>query len=104
MPRRRASCQSRLSCSLTRSCLRDPLANVNTKVQRVDVTTPIGEIIIRERHARGLSRAELASMAGMSASGLQRIENGTTPSVRLLIRIASALTVRPSWLLEEAGL
>jgi transcriptional regulator with XRE-family HTH domain len=54
------------------------------------------------RTGMGLSQEELAFRAGMKRSYLSDLERGTrNPSVRALGRLADALGVVPSKLLEE---
>ena len=51
------------------------------------------------RKAKGLSRAELADMVGMSQPHVSRLESGASVSVDIVNRLAVALDVEPSWLL-----
>lgn len=55
-------------------------------------TDHVGQIIQREREARNLSRAQLAERAGISARGLQYVEQGQhAPTLALLEKIATGL-------------
>lgn len=56
----------------------------------------------RIRRELGLSQEEVAFRAGLKRSYLSDLERGTrNPTVRALGRIADALEVRPSQLLED---
>jgi transcriptional regulator with XRE-family HTH domain len=61
----------------------------------------LGQIIRDSRRGR-LSLEQLARLAGISAGQLSHIENGTgNPTVEMLVRIADALGLRLSDLLEQ---
>jgi transcriptional regulator with XRE-family HTH domain len=54
------------------------------------------------RHARGLSAEHLAARAGVSKGALVALENATAnPNLATLVRIADALTVSVSTLVEQ---
>jgi transcriptional regulator with XRE-family HTH domain len=59
--------------------------------------------VIKEiRKSRSFSQAALARMAGISQSVLSDIENGKiSPTVRVFTKIAKALNVPPSHLLDR---
>lgn len=64
----------------------------------------VGARIKSLREAAGLSQNELARRAGVSQSGLSYIESGEkSPSVDTLLRIADALGVTVSELLNAQG-
>jgi transcriptional regulator with XRE-family HTH domain len=57
------------------------------------------------RKRRGLTQEALAERAAQDLSYLQRIERGSTNlSVRVLLALAMALDVPPSWLVRKARL
>ena len=52
----------------------------------------IAEQVARQRHARGLSQAELAELCGTTQSAIARLESGgRPPRIDTLLRIANAL-------------
>jgi transcriptional regulator with XRE-family HTH domain len=68
----------------------------------MDLVHLLGRNVRRIRAERGLSQEEVAHEAGMKRSYLSDLERGTrNPSVRALGRIAIALNVHPSKLIEE---
>lgn len=58
----------------------------------------IGERILKRRKAKGISRGELAKLAGLAYSTLADIENGNQNSTTKLHKVAAALGVRIEWL------
>lgn len=67
----------------------------------MDVVAQLGKNVRRLRTDAGLSQEELAFRAHMKRGYLSDLERGTrNPSVRALGRIAEALAVPPSRLLE----
>lgn len=59
-------------------------------------------LVWKARSDRNLTLKELEQMTGISKSTLQRIENeGTSPTLEKLSKIAKALNVRISELYEE---
>lgn len=67
----------------------------------MDVVALFGKNVRRFRDREGLSQEELAFRAGMKRSYLSNLERGTrNPTVRALGRLAVALGVAPSRLLE----
>lgn len=63
-----------------------------------------GERIRQAREARGLTMADLARAAGISAGAVSRIEHGErAPGSATLQRLAQALGVSPGVLLDEAA-
>ena len=66
--------------------------------------TPIQDFMRRLkvlRTARGMSQAEVAKAAGLSRGYLSRIEIGMqSPTLEVIERLAAALKVKPSALLE----
>ena len=69
--------------------------------------TPIREFASRLkalREARDMSQTELANMANVSRGYLSRVELGMqSPTLEVIERLAAALGVRPSELLEDQG-
>lgn len=63
----------------------------------------IGERIRATRERAGLSRAELATRAGIAYSTLAGIENGDQRGATRLPAIAAALSVNADWLLNGKG-
>lgn len=61
-----------------------------------------GSKIYKCRRRKGLSQAELASRAGIAQANLSNIENGKRDlTVSTLLRIAQALEIKPSSLIDE---
>ncbi|MBI2260706.1 MAG: helix-turn-helix transcriptional regulator [Caulobacterales bacterium] len=68
----------------------------------MDVVVLFGKNVRALRDREGLSQEELAFRAGMKRSYLSDLERGTrNPTVRALGRLAEALGVAPSRLLES---
>jgi transcriptional regulator with XRE-family HTH domain len=64
----------------------------------------LGVVARRVRETQGLTLAEVAATAGISAGMLSRLETGhVTPSLETLVALAAALGVRPALLLQEVG-
>ena len=63
----------------------------------------LGEKIRELRLAAGLSQAELGGAAGVSGSAMSQLEAGISksPKAETLLKMAKALRVEPSQLLEE---
>ncbi len=52
----------------------------------------IAEQVTQQRHARGLSQAELAELCGTTQSAIARLESGgRPPRIDTLLRVANAL-------------
>lgn len=69
----------------------------------MDLVVLLGRNVKAARRAKGMSQEALAFEAGMKRSYLSDLERGTrNPSVRALGRLAQALNVDPSQLLENA--
>lgn len=67
----------------------------------MEVVAQLGKNVRMYRTQAGLSQEELAFRAGMKRSYLSDLERGSrNPSVRALGRIAEALDIKPSRLLE----
>lgn len=70
----------------------------------MDLVVLLGRNVRRIRRLRGLSQEQLALEADMKRSYVSDLERGTrNPSVRAVGRLALALGVRPSALLEDGG-
>jgi transcriptional regulator with XRE-family HTH domain len=68
----------------------------------MEVAAQLGKNTRRFRLEAGFSQEELAFRAGMKRSYLSDLERGTrNPSVRALGRLADALCVTPSQLLDS---
>lgn len=64
----------------------------------------LGRVARRLREGQGLTLAEVAARAGISAAMLSRLETGrASPSLETIVSLAGALGVRPSHLLQEIG-
>ena len=59
----------------------------------------IGKRIANRRHTLGLTQAELAEHAGMSATYTGNIERGAKCSIETLMKLCQALDVTPDFLL-----
>jgi len=70
----------------------------------MDVVQLLGRNVRRYRKLKGMTQEQLALEAGMERSYVSDLERGErNPSVRALGRLAVALSVEPSRLLESAG-
>ncbi len=68
----------------------------------MDVVQLLGANVRHYRKLKGLSQERLALDAGMERSYVSDLERGTrNPSVRALGRLAEALQIQPSQLLER---
>jgi DNA-binding XRE family transcriptional regulator len=80
------------------------LADALTRIARGDGMTPrrLGEVVRRLRTERGLTQVELAMAASITQSYLAQLEGGEreNPSLDVLKRLANALGVPPTELLE----
>lgn len=64
----------------------------------------LGRVARRIREGQGLTLADVAASAGISAAMLSRLETGrASPSLETIVSLAGALGVRPSHLLQEIG-
>ena len=62
----------------------------------------LGKLISRHRIAKALSQEQLAELAGIHRTYISQIERGLkSPTLEVLIRIATALDLRTSRLLSE---
>src|SRR5690349_18507895 len=69
-----------------------------------DVGLQIGRVVQQLRDAQGLTLAEAAASADISAAMLSRIETGrVTPSLETLVSLSAALGVSPATLLQDLG-
>jgi len=72
--------------------------------RRMDVVQLLGANVRRYRKLAGMSQEELSLESGMKRSYVSDLERGTrNPSVRALGRLADALGVEPSELLQLKG-
>ena len=70
----------------------------------MDVVQLLGANVRRLRKARRMTQEQLALEVGMERSYVSDLERGTrNPSVRALGRLAEALGVEPSRLLEQSS-
>jgi len=78
--------------------------SVGTAVRHLASATELGRVARRIRDSQGLTLADVATRAGISAAMLSRLETGrTSPSLETIVSLAGALGVRPSHLLQEIG-
>ncbi len=64
----------------------------------------LGRVARRLRDSQGLTLADIATRASISAAMLSRLETGrASPSLETIVSLAGALGVRPSQLLQEIG-
>ena len=64
----------------------------------VPAPNTLGARLREARALRGLTQAQLASLAGTSQAVIQKIENGRSLRPRILEAVAAALDVPPEWL------
>ena len=70
----------------------------------MDVVQLLGENVRRHRKAKDMTQERLALDAGMERSYVSDLERGMrNPSVRALGRLAEALGVEPTALLEQSN-
>jgi transcriptional regulator with XRE-family HTH domain len=62
----------------------------------------LGATIKEEREKRGWERSKLSRMAGVTASGIERIERTGRTTIETFLFICEALDVRPSVLFFRA--
>src|SRR5215472_4622531 len=112
------SASPRRSCSLTYATIAlrvpqwrikmviDPLSNtIPSEMPARDrdpkVSVAFGRVVRRARHHHDLKQSDLAVMADIGRDTMGRIERGDRePSLGVLLRLAQALDMRPSRLLE----
>ncbi|MDG6079028.1 XRE family transcriptional regulator [Erythrobacter litoralis] len=76
-------------------------SNESQKPGKDALATSLAAAIVKRREAAGLGMAELAKLAGMARAYLWRVEHAETiPSVRNLARLAVALNLTLSDLLQ----
>src|SRR6185503_9987199 len=81
-----------------------PTAGTKTTPSAEDVGAQIGRVVRQLRDSQGLTLAEAAARASISAAMLSRIETGrVTPSLETLVSLSAALGVRPATLLQDLG-
>lgn len=67
------------------------------------IRTVVGNKLKSTRHKRDMTIQELAKLSGVSANMISRIERGlTTPSVEILVKLASAFGLSIGYFVEEA--
>ena len=89
------------------------ISSVDMERRRDDRDSPmsaaaggLGPRLRKRRKELGLTQTELAERVGTSQAVIQKIENGKSLRPRILEEIATALDVKPAWLMfgvEEAG-
>jgi transcriptional regulator with XRE-family HTH domain len=88
---------------------RDPAKSASRPSDRVAArklasATELGRVARRIRDSQGLTLADVATRASISAAMLSRLETGrASPSLETIVSLADALGVRPSQLLQEIG-
>ncbi|WP_312527761.1 helix-turn-helix transcriptional regulator [Paracoccus sp. (in: a-proteobacteria)] len=64
----------------------------------------IGQILRRLRRSKGITQAELGSLAGIRAHHISNIENGVTnPSAATLLALLAALDMDLQFVARDAG-
>jgi transcriptional regulator with XRE-family HTH domain len=77
-----------------------PAAQARARASSAD----LGRVARRIRDSQGLTLADVASRAGISAAMLSRLETGrTSPSLETIVSLAQALGVKASHLLQDIG-
>ena len=66
-----------------------------------DYNRQLGRRVSLERTGRGITREQLAKMAGLTPCRVKRIEEGLGCTVVKLVAVCDALGVRPSSLLHK---
>lgn len=81
------------------------MSRVSIKVDKDRDLMRIGGAVRAKRKAMEMSQEELADMAGIDRSHMGRIERGErNVSLLNMIRIAKAISCKPSEILNDAGL
>ncbi len=76
--------------------------NADTGPRQVAIAEAFGNIFDSVRRRRGLSLAALAKRAGISVDHLGVLASGAQdPKLGTYLRVAAAVGVEPTWLLEE---
>ncbi len=82
-----------------------PMARISAQQDTNGALQSLGRCIVARRNATQLSQEALAQLAGIDRSHMGRIERGERNVTLLnLLRIAKALKVSASTLLDEANL
>ena len=86
------------------------MMSVNDPIPRPKPVTEsestLGARLRKRRKEMGWTQTELADRVGTSQAVIQKIENGKSLRPRILEELATALDVKPAWLMfgvEEAG-
>lgn len=67
-----------------------------------ELNQSIAQALIKYRHMAQLSQEELADLAGIHRTYVSQIERGLKmPTLAILFKIASALKIKPSVLIQE---
>jgi len=79
-----------------------PLANKSAEqLSHVEQASSLGIRLKELRRARGLTLAQLAEMTQLSVGSLSQAERGmTSPTIRTIYSVSTALGVSPAWLLD----
>lgn len=78
-------------------------ANIPSYIVTDMKTMNLAERLQMAMDARGHSQVSLAEAAGVSQPSIWKIVTGKTQSTKRIVEIASALNVRPEWLLNGTG-
>jgi transcriptional regulator with XRE-family HTH domain len=82
-----------------------PMQRVSSNTEHADVLILLGSAIRLVRKSKSISQETLADSAGIDRSHMGRIERGErNVSILNIVRIAEALQMLPSSLLERAGI
>jgi|GEM_PF-593293 len=79
---------------------------ISTEGQPQGFTPGLGKRLRHRRKELGLTQTELANRVGTSQAVVQKIENGKSLRPRILSDLATALEVKPAWLMygiEDLG-
>ena len=74
---------------------------ISMSTRTIETHLDLGRSIARRRIARGLSQKDLARLAGVGVTSLQRLEGGRGGQVATLVRVVTALGAE-SWLTSLA--
>ena len=76
--------------------------NADTGPRQIGIAEAFGDIFDSVRRRRGLSLAALAKRAGISVDHVGVLASGAQePKLGTYLRVAAAVGVEPTWLLEE---
>jgi transcriptional regulator with XRE-family HTH domain len=75
---------------------------VSTKAKLADELVVMGRVLVKVRESAGIRQSDVASRLGVPPSWLSKVESGTRRLDAIeLIRVADAMGLQPSSLIEE---